>query len=1248
MPRNRINAKEEILPIPDLLQVQLSSFKEFLQKDVSPEERVKKGLELLFEEFFPVEDSGKRFLLEYVKYRVAEPRFTTEECIEKNITYSAPIYVTFRLKELNPETGEPTGKIREEEVFFMDLPLMTEKGTFVINGIERVIVSQLHRSPGVYFDIESVEGGDKYVALFVPYRGPWIEFSIDTQKIFGVTILKRRRFPVTRIIRGMGYETNSEILKLFFGEPEERLLEDIEEDLFIIAEEITGPQGELLYDTGELVTERIKTGLKALGVEKVKVYPVDLPGIDVILTTIRHDRAKTREDAVASIYRLLRYIAPPSYEEAQNFFDETFFSKVRIELGSVGRYKFNKRLGLNIKGDVHELTKEDLIALFRKLLDLYNGKEVPDDIDHLENRRVRRVGELLTNHLRMAFMKLVRNIKEKMLVERDQDLTPRNLVNPKIIAGILKSFFTVNRLSQFLDQTNPLSELTHKRRLSALGPGGLTRETAGFEVRDVHPSHYGRLCPIETPEGQNIGLITSLTTYAQVDEFGFIRTPLRRVKNGKLTDEIVYITPVEEKNYKIAPADTPVDKRGRIIQEYVPVRYKGGYPTVPKEEVDFIDVSPRQLVSPSASLIPFLEHDDANRALMGSNMQRQAVPLIKPEAPIVGTGMEKKIAYDTGMVILAKRSGTVVYADTKKIVVKPDKKDKKDIFEEEGLDIYYLYNFKKTNQETILHHRPRVKPGQKVKKGDLLADNVSTDDGELALGKNLLVAFLSWYGYNYEDAIVISERVIKEDLYTSIHIKELEVAVRETKLGPEEITRDIPNVSEEALKDLDEYGLVRIGTEVGPDDIIVGKVSPKGEREYAPEDKLIQYIFEHKAKEVKDSSLRVPPGVNGVVVDIVVLTRNIEHPLAKKIIKERKMKVEEEYIRKKNRVINIWGDLLKKYLLGKKVQKSLKSKRGKVIIRKGSTFNEEFFKNKKYVNVIFEEGFLGDKRKEKEIIEISQKAKEKLDNIESEYKRKRTNVDIGDELPHGVNMLIKVYIAQKRPLKVGDKMAGRHGNKGVIAKIAPVEDMPFLEDGTPVDIVLNPLGVPSRMNIGQVLETILGWAGKKKGVYYACPVFESMTIEEIQKELREAGLPETGRVKLRDGKTGEFLDREVTVGYMYMMKLVHMVDDKIHARAVGPYSMITQQPLGGKARFGGQRLGEMEVWALEAYGAAYTLQELLTVKSDDVKGRNRLYQAVIRGEEAPEPSLPVSFDVLLNELRGLCLDIEIEVEKEKI
>ncbi|MEN3046331.1 MAG: DNA-directed RNA polymerase subunit beta [Candidatus Hydrothermales bacterium] len=1241
--RERIGSKKEILPIPDLLKIQISSYKEFLQEDVEPQERKNIGLESLFREFFPVEDPGKKFVLEYVSYRVESPRFKPEECIQKNLTYSAPIYVKFRLKEIGSD--KKVKKIKEEEIFFLDLPLMTDKGTFIINGIERVIVNQLHRSPGVYLDIEQEEGKYKYIALFVPYRGPWIEFSIDSQKVYGVTILKRRRFPVTRILRAMGYETNSDILRLFFGEPEVRSLKSIEPDTFILAEEVTGPQGELLYDTMDLVTEKVIAGLEAAGFKSVKVYSLATPGLDVITTTIRHDRAKTKHDALTAIYRLLKYIAPPTIEEAEEFFNETFFSRVRMDLGAVGRYKLNTKLGLNIDENVHELTKEDLVQIFKKLLDLYNGNEKPDDVDHLENRRVRRVGELLTNHLRMAFMKLNRNIKEKFLAERDQIVAPRQLINPKIIANLLKSFFTVNRLSQFLDQTNPLAELTHKRRLSALGPGGLTRETAGFEVRDVHPSHYGRLCPIETPEGQNIGLIASLTTYAEVDEYGFIKTPLRRVKNGKITDEIVYMTPVEEKNYKIAPADVEINQKGEIVPELVPVRFGGGYPTVKKEEVDFIDVSPRQLVSPSASLIPFLEHDDANRALMGSNMQRQAVPLIEPEAPLVGTGMERKIAYDTGMVILAKRDGVVLEADARKIVIKPDKAEDIESIWEEPLDIYYLTNFKKTNQETILHHRVRVKPGDRVKTGDLLADNAATDMGELSLGKNLLVAFIPWYGYNFEDAIVVSERLLKDDVFTSIHIKELEVTVRETKLGPEEITRDIPNVSEEALKNLDEYGIVRIGAEVFPDDIVVGKVSPRGEREYSPEDKLIQAIFEYKARDVKDSCLRVPPGVQGVVVDVVILTRNFDHPLAKKIIRERRMALEEEFMRKREKVMYLYKDRLMKLLLGKKTEISLRNKRGKVLIRKGNAFNEEFFRGTKYLDVVFEEGFLGGDEVEKEIIELSKKLNEKLDEIQKEYQARKQLVEIGDELPHGVNMLIKVYIAQKRQLRVGDKLAGRHGNKGVIAKIAPIEDMPFLEDGTPVDIVLNPLGVPSRMNVGQILETILGWAAKKKGVYYSCPVFEGMTIEQIEKELKEAGLPPNGRVKVRDGRTGEELRNEVTVGYIYMMKLVHMVEDKIHARAVGPYSLITQQPLGGKARFGGQRFGEMEVWALEAYGASYTLQEMLTVKSDDVKGRNRLYQAIIRGEEAPEPSLPVSFDVLLNELRGLCLDIEIEKEK---
>lgn len=1243
MKRKRVGYKKEVVEMPNLLQVQIQSFRNFLQLDRLEEgkELKNEGLHAILNETFPVEDIHKRFVLEYIKYRVGEPKYTPEECQRKNLTYSAPIFATFRLLEKNPDTGETIGTPVEEEVYLCELPFMTTKGTFVVNGVERVIVNQLHRSPGIYFDIEEKGDTTRYIALLVPYRGPWIEFSIDAQKIFGVTFLKRRRFPVSRLLRVLGYRTNKDILRFFFGPPQKVKVKELQPEMFYTGKEVVLPEtGVELIDTGVLLDEKLMEDLKKHEIQEVEVYPVDTPGIDVILATIRHDRMKTETDALVSIYRIIRFVPPKDEEEARFYINEVLFSRTRMEIGYVGRYKLNARLGLDIPEDKRELTIMDLEEIIRRTLKLYLGEEELDDIDHLANRRVRRVGELLGNQFKIAFTRLARNIKEKMLLEREGKLLPHQLINPRILSATILSFFTVNRLSQFLEQTNPLSELTHKRRLSALGPGGLTRETAGFEVRDVHPSHYGRLCPIETPEGQNIGLITSLTTYAQIDEMGFITTPLRKVKNGKVTNKIEYLTPVEEEDVKIAPADTPVDSHGNIIPTLVSVRYRGGYPVVRKEEVDYMDVSPRQMVSPSASLIPFLEHDDANRALMGSNMQRQAVPLITPEAPIVGTGMEFKIARDTGTVVLAKREGKVIEVDAERIVIKPTKGDKKLIGED--LDEYRLTKFKKTNQETILHQFPIVKPGDVVKEGDVIADNLSTDEGELSLGKNLLVAFIPWYGYNFEDAIVISERLVKDDVFTSIHIKELEVSVRETKLGPEEVTRDIPNVPEDAVKHLDEDGIVRIGAEVGPDDILVGKITPRGERELTPEEKLLRAIFAEKAKDVKDTSLRVPPGVSGVVVDVEILTRNIEtSPIARKTIRKRIMELENRVMRELRKIDERIKNIFKEHLLGKKAAKTIKTSKGKIVIRKGAKFTEEFFE-KDLISMDFPEGFAEDPEVEKTLFSYLEEARVRKEQLLNYLKTKKKEIELGDELPHGVNMLIKVYIAQKRKVEVGDKLAGRHGNKGVIAKIAPVEDMPFLDDGTPVDIVLNPLGVPSRMNIGQILETLLGWAGKKTGKYYACPVFEGFTIEEIQRELKEAGLPENGRVKIRDGRTGEYLDNEVTVGYIYMMKLVHMVEDKIHARAVGPYSLITQQPLGGKARFGGQRFGEMEVWALEGFGAAYTLQEMLTVKSDDVRGRNRLYQAIIRGEEPPEPSLPVSFDVLLNELRGLCLDVEIE------
>ncbi|MEO0202132.1 MAG: DNA-directed RNA polymerase subunit beta, partial [candidate division WOR-3 bacterium] len=1010
-------------------------------------------------------------------------------------------------------------------------------------------------------------------------------------------------------------------------------------------------------------------------------------------------RIKDVQKSLANIYRVLRYTPPKSVQDAKDYVEDFFFGGDKLFLGEVGRYKLNLRLKHEEKGfksppyDKLSLTREDFIVLIKRLLDLYRGEELEDDVDDISNRRIRRVGERLYEHIRNSLIRASKAIKEKLLTE-SEDVTPKSLFNPKLITASITNFFTTDTLSQFLDQTNPLSELTHKRRVSALGKGGLSRENAGIEVRDVHPSHYGRICPIETPEGQNVGLVLSLTTYAKIDDFGFIRTPLRKVKNGIITDEIVYVAPYEEIDYKISGADIKINNN-KIEEKRVLVRHKRTYKIVSAREVNYIDVSPRQVVSPSSSLIPFLEHDDSNRALMGSNMQRQAVPLLIPEPPIVGTGMESKIAKDSGTLILAKRDGTVTYVDAYKIIVLPDEKED-DFF---GIDEYKLTKFQRSNQGTIIHHTPVVKVGQKVKKGDIIAEMVAVKDGELSLGKNLLVAFVPWYGYNFEDAIVVSERIWKDDVFTSIHIDDYEVEVRETKLGPEQITRDLPNESEETLRNLDEFGIVRIGTEVKTDDILVGKITPEGERELTPEEKLLQAIFGEKTKGYRNTSKRVPPGVSGTVINVLILTKFSKSKLTTKIIEERKKKAEEKYKADLKRVRERLIELLEEKLSNKIFKKDILDSEGNVVFKAGEKFSKEKVLNP--MSLLFSEDCISDKKVISQIKGFYEQAREFIKTIEENYKLEIDRIEKGDELPAGIIQLVKVYIAQRRRFAIGDKLAGRHGNKGVVSIILPIEDMPFLDNGEVVDVVLNPLGVPSRMNIGQILETLLGWAGveltKKlkqilkngniseirefllnvykphkdiefieflknakdteilayaqllveKGIKYACPVFEGLTLEEVKNQLRLANLPEDGKVKLRDGRTGEYFDYPCTVGYMYLMKLVHMVEDKIHARSVGSYSIITQQPLGGRAHFGGQRFGEMEVWAAEAHGAAYALQELLTVKSDDVIGRTQLYKSIVRGDLPPEPSMPESFNVLIKKLRGLCIDIEINYKKER-
>ena len=1253
----RIGYKPEKYPMPDLLFIQLDSFRRLLSEGVPKEERPLGSLEYIFRESFPVTDKNGIYKLEYIDYSVGTPRLTPEECKEKNLTYSVPLRAVFRLSKKNPETKEFEESITQE-VYMGEIPYMTSRGTFVINGVERVLVSQIHRSPGVYFEGPEIEGESLPCrALLVPYRGPWVEFVIDGNKNLTVTVSKRRKIPFTRFFRALTGLPFVEIFKMFL-EVQKLDVDEIKEfERYILAKDIVDTNtGEVLFEALELLNSTILKELKERNIKRVEVFDVETPEGSVLYTTYRQDRLKKEADAIGNIYRTLKFSQPPSdLEEARTFIKNFFLSEAYFYLGEVGRYKFNLRLYGNQKKTEHVLTIEDIVEIVKKLVGLYKGEEEPDDIDDLANRRIRSVGELLYEQIRDAFSKkLVKNIAEKILSISDESrIVPKVLIDPKVITNSLINFFMRDTLSQFLDQTNPLSELTHKRRISAFGRGGLTKETAGFEVRDVHPSHYGRLCPIETPEGQNVGLINSLTTYAKVDEYGFIKTPLRVVENGRVTDKIVELSRNEERDAYVASADVEYDpETGLIKDKKVWVRYKDDYIEVDREKVNYIDVSPRQVISPSASLIPFLEHNDALRALMGCNMQRQAVPLIDPEPPIVGTGMEAKVARDSGTLLTARNSGTVVFVDSKRILVRVSKRGKKLSKFEDEIEEYKLIKFRRSNQNTLINMKPIVKVGDKVKAGDIIADAAATKNGELALGKNLLVAFVPWYGYNYEDAIVVSENILKEDALTSIHILEFEVEVRETSLGPEEVTNQIPGVMEEDLKNLDNFGIIRVGVEVKPRDILVGKVTPKGEEEeLSPEKKLLLAIVGYD-QPVKDTSKRVPPGVSGYVVDVVILTKTKNDPLSLKVIMERKEKAywraEEEKRLLKARL----RDFIVEMLIDEVLNDDLKAKDGTVILPKGTLVTgellEDLMVNKRVdltrlnydLPVISEEKLVRIKNLIQDYDKREKEIEEKLNQTIQEIER-------GDELPPGVNQLIKIYIAQKRRLQVGDKITGRHGNKGVVAKIAPVEDMPFLEDGTPVDVVLSPLGVPSRMNVGQILETILGWAGKKKGVYYACPAFEGMTVEEIQKEMEEAGLTYPGKVRLRDGRTGEYFHYPVTVGYMYMIKLIHMVEDKIHARAIGPYSSITQQPVGGKSHFGGQRFGEMEVWALEAHGAAYTLQEMLTIKSDDIEGRNKLYKELQLGKRPKEPGLPASFKVLVNHLRGLCLDVELKTGEEK-
>jgi DNA-directed RNA polymerase subunit beta len=1245
---------KNVIDYPDLLEIQLKSFKEFLQEDVPPSKRENKGLQAVFKANFPITDSKEVYVLDFIEYYIDKPKYTIEECKERGLTYGVPLKAKLRLSsKLDPSHVDYVETI-EQDVFLGNLPYMTERGTFIINGAERVVVNQLQRSPGVFFDETVFPNGLKtYQAQIIPLKGSWLEFTTDVTDMMYVYIDRRRKFYVTTLLRALGFSSDEDILKLF------ELVEEVPVsdskmtsliDKIVASDVVDLKTGEILLTRNSELTHEALERIREANIKKLLVWKEgDSDVKEIILKTMDKDSIKSERDAIEHIYKQLRLGEPQEAETARGIIEKWFFNPKRYDLGEVGRYKINSRLKLNVPINQTTLTREDIVAIIKYLVRLQSGRERIDDVDHLGNRRVRTVAEQLGQVLNAAFARMARTIKERLNLRETEKLTPQELVNSRIIANALNSFFGTSQLSQFMDQTNPLAEITHKRRVSALGPGGLTRERAGVEVRDVHYTQYGRLCPIETPEGPNIGLIASLAVFARVNEFGFIETPYRKVKNGRVTNEIEYLTADREEEVIIAQANAPIDSNGRFLTDKIKARKGGDFVIVKPEEVEevqYMDISPNQIVSVSASLIPFLEHDDANRALMGSNMQRQAVPLLRPEAPLVGTGFEDKVARDSRMMIVAEGDGVVKYVDATKIVVEYDHK-KGSIeeilsFDDKYTVEYKLTKFARTNQDTCINQKPVVKVGQRVKKGDVLADGPAIDHGELALGRNVLVAFMPWRGYNFEDAIIVSEKLVAEDAFTSIHIEEFELAVHDTRRGEEEFTREIPNVSEEAIKDLDEDGIVKVGTYVKEGDILIGKITPKGETEPTPEEKLLRAIFGEKAGEVKDASLRASPGLRGVVIATKLFqrrkkdaeTKRQEKKLLDSIERRRKKAIEET----REKLAEKLGILLEG-----ETSLGIKNKKGETVIRANVILKPEIFKShiKELDELDYDADWVESSKKNQLKKQLYQNYLKKLQDIETEAKIEKYKIQV-DELQPGVVQLARVYVAKKRKLQVGDKMAGRHGNKGVIAKVAPVEDMPFLPDGTPVDIVLNPLGVPSRMNLGQLFETVLGWAAKKLGVKYASPIFDGATWEDIQEELRKAGLPETGKTILYDGRTGEPFDQEVTVGYIYMMKLVHMVEDKIHARSIGPYSLITQQPLGGKAQFGGQRLGEMEVWALEAYGAAYTLQEMLTYKSDDIQGRSKAYEAIVKGDNLPEPGIPESFNVLVRELQGLGLDVRVE------
>jgi DNA-directed RNA polymerase subunit beta len=1239
-----------VIETPDLLNVQIDSFSKFLQSDTPPHRRKKMGLQQVFEMNFPITDARENFLLEFVEYYVEKPKYSVVECQERGLTYSVPLKAKLRLSSKREGSQDFTDTI-EQEVYLGNLPAMTQRGTFIINGAERVVVSQLHRSPGVFFG-ESVHpnGTLMYSARIIPFRGSWVEFSTDINNVMYAYIDRKKKFPVTTLLRALGYSSDDEILDLF------DLVEEVDTSKVnlkdyigrtICSDVFDKKTGEIFINKDARLSEDHNKQIKKAEIRKIRFLKSEaVEEQSVIANTILRDVARSEEDALETIYAQLRSGEAPDLDTAKNLIDRLFFNPKRYDLGDVGRHRMNAKLGVNIKEDVTTLTREDIVAIVKYLMDLQQGKKTVDDIDHLGNRRVRTVGEQLAQQFNVGLSRMTRTIRERMNLRDAETITPQDLVNARTITSVINAFFGTNQLSQFMDQTNPLAEMTHKRRVSALGPGGLTRERAGFEVRDVHYTHYGRLCPIETPEGPNIGLISSLCIHARINDFGFIETPYRKVKNGKVTEEIEFLTAEKEDEVTIAQANAPIDDRGHYQEEKVKSRFQSDYPLAEPDKIQYMDVAPNQIVSAAAALIPFLEHDDANRALMGSNMQRQAVPLLSPVPPIVGTGLEEKLARDSRTMIIAERNGVVESVAAESIIVQYDIDENSTeaiiSFEDKRRVEYRLTKFFRTNQDTCINQKPLVSSGDRIKRGDVLADGCATNRGELALGRNVLVAFMPWRGYNFEDAIVVSDRVVAEDVFTSIHIEEFELQVRDTKRGEEELTREIPNVSEEATKDLDENGIVRVGAEVNEGDILIGKITPKGETDPTPEEKLLKAIFGEKAGDVKDASLKAPPGMKGVVIATKLFSRKKKDTESKKDDKKRLEALDRSRRKELKELHEKLGKKLDQLLAGEK-SAGIRDADGNVIIRSGTALKEDTFQSLEALdNLDFNQDWVDEKRKNNLIVKVYENYRQKLSEVEELYRHERNKIQLGDELAPGIVQLAKVYVAKKRKLSVGDKMAGRHGNKGVVSIVVPAEDMPFLPNGTPVDLVLNPLGVPSRMNLGQLFEVALGWAGYKLGERYSSPIFDGATWEEVQEQLKKAGLSENSKSVLIDGRTGEPFDQEVTVGYIYMMKLSHLVDDKIHARSIGPYSLITQQPLGGKAQFGGQRFGEMEVWALEGYGAAHLLQEILTVKSDDVVGRAKVYEAVVKGDNLPEPNVPESFNVLVRELQGLGLEVKIE------